>query len=248
MKKLLPVLLLSFVNVVGFSILIPILPEMVQQYVATKYLSIAYGAILSSYAFSQFLAAPLLGSLSDRYGRKPILVLSQVGTIISWLIFTLAYFAHGRIVFGWLPVPLLIIIISRIADGITGGNISVAQAWVSDSTVKEERTKVFGMMGGVFGLGFLLGPIIGGYSYSLGPGLLGTIFVALIISIITLFLIVFVLPESLPYEKRAHHLNIKLLSEVNIFNKFNLFKSEEIKSFYILGLFLLLFSPLTRQP
>ena len=142
-KKLMPVLILTFVNVIGFSILIPVLPE-VLKYFTGESSGLFYGLLLSSYALSQFLGAPILGSLSDKYGRRPILLLSQGGTILSWIIFASAYFIPKDMLVGSVSLPLVVIAISRILDGLTGGNVSVAQAWVSDKTTREEKTKAFG--------------------------------------------------------------------------------------------------------
>jgi len=156
-KELLPVILLTFVNTLNFSILIPILPFIIKSYGGG---TVIYGIILSTYPFFQFFAAPILGSLSDRYGRRPILLISQAGTMLSWVIFAVAYFVPNVSV-GIVSIPLLIIIISRIADGATGGNSAVASAYLSDITTHEEKTKAFGMVGGVVGLGLIFGPVIG---------------------------------------------------------------------------------------
>jgi len=95
-----------------------------------------YGVILSTYPFFQFFAAPILGSLSDRYGRRPILLISQAGTMLSWVIFAVSYFVP-HISIGALSVPALVIILARIADGVTGGNNAVANAYLSDITTRE---------------------------------------------------------------------------------------------------------------
>src|SRR3989344_7690195 len=143
-KRLVPIAFLTFVNVIGFSIQIPVLPFIVDRYGGGP---IMYGILLSSYSMFQFLGAPLLGSLSDKYGRRPILLISQTGTLISWVIFAFAYFVPSSIHVATIPLPLAIIMLSRVVDGITGGNISVANAYVSDLTGPEEKTRIFGLLG-----------------------------------------------------------------------------------------------------
>lgn len=221
-KKLLPVFFLTFVNTIGFTILIPVLPFITDRYGGGVF---TYGIILSAYAFFQFLAAPLIGALSDKYGRRPILIVSQAGTLISWIIFGIAYFVPVLPI-GPFSLPLIIIMIARIADGITGGNISVANAYIADISDEKDRTKLFGMVGATMGTGFVIGPLLGGLSTSTSIGFLGTVILATIISLITLLLIIFYLPESLPTEKQDKDLTIKLKDELNIYRKINEFRSK----------------------
>ncbi len=227
-KRLLPIILLSFVNVIGFSILIPVLPEIIQYHGLGDLQSLWYGGLLSAYAFSQFLAAPLLGTISDKYGRRLLLIVSQIGTIASWVIFAAAYFIEPELSIGIFNIPLVIIAFSRIVDGLTGGNISIANAWISDMTTAKEKTKAFSLMGGAFGIGFLIGPVLGGLSAATSYGYLGTVLLAFIISVITLLAIIFYLPESLPKEKRQHNLEIHLWRDINIFNKFYIFDKAPV--------------------
>jgi MFS family permease len=215
LKKFFPIMLLTFVNVIGFSLLIPVLPVIAEKY-APSISAPVYGALLSAYAFFQFLGAPVLGSLSDKYGRKPLLMVSQLGTTLSWVIFAAAYFLPD-IAIGPVMLPLLVIAVSRIIDGITGGNISVAQAWISDATTNEEKTKAFGLVGAIFGLGFMFGPALGGLSAGTTLGYLGTCILAFTISLVTLIMIHLYLPESLKEEDRDKELDIHLLKEINIF-------------------------------
>ncbi len=145
----------------GIGILIPVVPQLFTDPSSASYLLsgdradlgfILLGMLMTSYPLALFFASPVLGALSDRYGRKPILVVSVFGTAISYFVFAYAIFTKN--------IPLLFI--SRIVDGATGGNISVAQAAVADLTTPEDRAKTFGMVGAVFGLGFILGPFLGG--------------------------------------------------------------------------------------
>lgn len=227
-QKFLPILLLTFVNVIGFSLLIPVLPSVVERYVEPQYVGMLYGALLSSYALFQFLAAPVLGALSDRYGRKPLLLVSQAGTTLSWVIFGVAYFIPGDMALGGIALPILIIAFSRIVDGITGGNISVADAWISDETTPQNRSKIYGLVGATFGIGFLLGPSIGGISAATEIGYLGTAIVAFLISVVTLLYIEFRLPESLPESKRDAHVDVHWLEHLNLIRQFTQFRSNRL--------------------
>lgn len=159
----LPVLLFTiFVDLIGFGIIIPIIPQLLANPVSEFYLlgsgqTIQQGYILLGYltaifSIAQFLAAPILGQLSDRYGRKKILAICLGGTAISYVIFAIGIITRN--------IPLLFA--SRAFAGFTGGNIAVAQASIADFTAPENRAKNFGMMGAAFGLGFIIGPYLGG--------------------------------------------------------------------------------------
>lgn len=151
-----------FLDLLGYGILIPVIPQLLANPDSPFYLLppdvsldrgfILLGFLVAIFPIGQFFATPILGRLSDRYGRKPILAISIVGTAISYFIFAAAIL--------WKNIPLLFI--SRFFDGITGGNISVAQAAIADSTLPEHRSRNFGLMGAAFGLGFIIGPFIGG--------------------------------------------------------------------------------------
>lgn len=224
-KKLSPIFALTFVNVIGFTLLIPVLLSVTQKYTTSSQLAaILFGVLLSSYALFQFIGAPILGSLSDKYGRKPILLITQLGTLLSWVIFGIAYFLP-EIYFGSIALPIIVISFSRIIDGITGGNISVAQAYISDIASAAQKTKAFGLTGAVFGLGFLIGPALGGISASTQISYLGTVLVAISISLVTLALLKWNLPESLPPSKRDTELELKFWNEINILKKISQLKA-----------------------
>lgn len=198
-KKLIPAYLLTFVNVLGFSILMPVLPFVVQDYGAPKWV---YGLLLTFYSAFQFLGAPYLGAMSDGIGRKPVLIISQAGTLLSWIVFALAIFLPNVPVLGF-ALPLWIIGLSRILDGITGGNTSVTNAYVSDITTRDEKSYIFGYLGGIAGLGMIVGPGIGGATAASSWGYLGTLLAASAISVVTLITLFFWLKESHPKERRT---------------------------------------------
>lgn len=233
-RKIAPVLLLNFVNILSFSILIPILPAIVENYGSTYF---AYGVLLSIFSLAQFFAAPILGGWSDHIGRRKVLIISQAGTLLSWIIFGLAWFLPNTNI-GIVSIPLAVIFLSRITDGITGGNITVAAAYVADVVEPKDKTKAFGMFGAMVGIGFLFGPSIGGISYQTSITYLGTALVASFISIITLYLIITKLPESLPKEKRTPKFQINLATDLNIIKKLKKFKfAWETKKLFIIRVF-----------
>ncbi len=160
-KPILVVFVTIFIDMLGVGILIPIFPQLITPFGPDSILpagwTFAQGLILlgwlsASYPLAQFIAAPILGQLSDRFGRKKILALSISGTSIAYCLFAIGIVTKN--------VPLMFA--SRIMDGITGGNISVAQAVIADISTEKNRARNFGLVGMAFGLGFILGPYIGG--------------------------------------------------------------------------------------
>lgn len=146
-NKLLPIFLIVAVDVLGLTIVIPLLPFYAEKFGASPFV---VGLIVTSYSACQMLSGPLLGALSDRWGRRPVLLFSQIGTFLGFL--TLAFAESLSMVF-----------VARIIDGVTAGNLSIAQAAISDVTRPEERAKSFALIGIAFGLGFLFGPAISGF-------------------------------------------------------------------------------------
>src|SRR2546430_8923001 len=137
-----------FIDLLGFGIVIPVLPYYAEgsRFGATPR---EVGLLFASYSVMQLIFSPVLGRLSDKYGRRPILLISLLGTCLGFLILGFA-------------TTLLMLFVGRIIDGISGGNISTAQAYIADITTPENRAKGMGMIGAAFGLGFTLGPAIGG--------------------------------------------------------------------------------------
>jgi multidrug resistance protein len=166
-------------DLIGFGILIPQLGVYGVKYGASPF---AAGLLVSVYSLMQLIFAPLLGRLSDRYGRRPVLLLSLAGSVVGYVLFA---FAH--------TLPLLFL--SRIIDGASGGNISTAQAYVADVTGPEERARGMGLIGAAFGIGFVLGPAIGGFLGAWG-GNLGIGLFAAGLAALNLFFTWRFLPES----------------------------------------------------
>ncbi|HEX5082470.1 MAG TPA: MFS transporter [Blastocatellia bacterium] len=150
-ERLIPIFIVVFVDILGFSLILPLLPFYARELNAADTL---VGPLIASYSLCQFIAAPILGNLSDTYGRRPILLYSQFGSFLGFILLGLAM--H-------LPHPLAWLFAGRMIDGLSGGNLTVAQAYISDITEQRERAKIFGMIIGVsFGLGFTIGPGLGG--------------------------------------------------------------------------------------
>ena len=161
-KILITIFLTVFIDLLGIGILIPVIPQLFANPLSPEYILaggvsintgyLLLGLLIAVYPLGQFIATPILGQLSDKYGRKKILALSLLGTSISYVVFAIAIMTK--------KLPLLFF--SRFFDGITGGNISIAQAMIGDVSKPENRAKNFGMLGAAFGLGFIFGPYIGG--------------------------------------------------------------------------------------
>ncbi len=184
-KRLFSIILVVFIDLLGFSLILPLLPYYAKTFNASQTVT---GILIASYAAMQLIGAPILGRLSDRFGRRPILLLSVFGTFLGFLMLG---FANA----------LWILFASRILDGLTGGNLSVAQAYISDVTDEKNRSKGLGMIGAAFGLGFIIGPVTGGLLSQWGYAV--PAFAAAALSFINLILIYAWLPESLTEEKRS---------------------------------------------
>ena len=197
-RKFGPAYLLTLVNILGFSLMLPVLPFVVERYGGSDAM---YGFLLSAYAAFQFVGAPWLGRLSDSVGRKPVLMISHTGTLLSWVIFGAAWFLPDVSIW-FMSVPLLVIAVSRVLDGITGGNGAVTQAYVSDLATREEKGWVFGTIGGIVGLGMMIGPAAGGFLASTPIGYLGVAIAGGALSAFTLVSMFTSLRETLPPEAR----------------------------------------------
>lgn len=188
-----------FLDVLGLGVLIPVLPYYAQQYRAD---ALTVGFLSAAFSIAQFAASPFLGALSDRIGRRPVILVNILGSSIAYFLF------------GWVN-SLWMLMLARVLEGITGGSISTAQAYIADVTPPEDRMKRFGLIGAVFGLGFVIGPAFGGFlsTYSLSM----PAYAAGVLCFLAAVFGFFMLPESLPVEKRA---TVRLrLSDANPFQK-----------------------------
>ena len=174
-----------FIDLVGFGIVIPILPLYAEHFHASP---VAIGWLTGIYSGMQIIFTPILGKLSDRFGRRPVLFVSIVGTALGFALMGLAQ-------------SLTLLFAARILAGITGGNISIPQAYIADVTAPEKRSRAMGMIGAAFGLGFTFGPLIGGLMSRISYA--APFFFAAGLAVINAALVYLILPESLSREHRA---------------------------------------------
>ncbi len=160
------IFLIVFMDLLGFGIIIPLLPLFAKRFNATDF---DVGLVFSVFSACQFFASPILGAISDRYGRRPVLIFSQLGSAIGYVMLGLA------MQFQWANPfhGLMLIYFSRLVDGISGGNISAAQAYISDVTTPQNRAKGMGILGAAFGVGFAIGPAVGAALVPIHPALPG---------------------------------------------------------------------------
>lgn len=179
-KPLILIFITVFIDLVGFGIVIPLLPYYAETapFYATPF---EIGILVASYSLMQFIFSPILGSLSDKYGRRPILFFSIIGSAIGYLFIGFAF-------------ALWMVFLGRIIAGITGGNISTAQAYIADATSKENRAKGMGLFGAMFGLGFVFGPVIGGILSRYGIHV--PFLFAAVLSAVNAVLVYLILPET----------------------------------------------------
>jgi MFS family permease len=199
-----PLLLINFIGTLGFSIVLPFLIFLVIDFGGN---AIVYGILAAVYPAFQLIGAPILGRWSDSYGRKKVLLVSQGGTLIGWIFFLFALFLPienlftinsplvGTII---ITLPLLVLFFARFIDGLTGGNISVANAYLADISSDENRSKNFGKMSISSNLGFIVGPALAGILGATIYQEILPVLAALILSLLTLIVIVFALKESKP--------------------------------------------------
>jgi DHA1 family tetracycline resistance protein-like MFS transporter len=177
-RPLLIIFLTILVNLIGFGIIIPLLPFYAQTFGASP---LTIGLLFASFSVSQLFASPVLGAWSDKWGRRPVLIFSLVGTVVSFVMLALAH-------------SLAMLFAARIVDGLSGGNITTARAYIGDIATEENRAKSFGMLGAAFGLGFIIGPGLGGLfariSYT------APIWAAAAITVVATLLAWFWLPET----------------------------------------------------
>jgi len=201
--RLINIFVVVFVDLLGFGLILPLLPYYAGTYGASP---VAIGFLVASYAAASLFGAPIMGRLSDRYGRRPILLLSVAGTFIGYLLLGFAQPIGTSLanLFASHAVNTFIIgvlFVSRMIDGVTGGNITVAQAYISDVTDETNRSRGLGVIGSAFGLGFIIGPAVGGLLSRWGYDV--PAFAAALMAFLNLISIFFFLPESLTAENQA---------------------------------------------
>ena len=145
-RPLLVIFLTIFVNLVGFGIIVPLLPFYAERFGAS---GLTIGLLFGVFSLCQLIASPILGEISDRFGRRPVLIFSLAGTVLSFVMLALAH-------------SVFMLFLARIVDGLSGGNISTARAYVADITEPKDRARAYGIIGAAFGLGFIMGPALSG--------------------------------------------------------------------------------------
>jgi DHA1 family tetracycline resistance protein-like MFS transporter len=180
-KALIVILATVALDAIGGGLIFPILPDLLKEMTAADDISLLYGLLIGIYALMQFVLSPVLGSLSDRFGRRPVLLLSLAGAMVDYLIMAFSPFF-------W------VLAIGRVIAGITSASMAVASAYMTDITPEEQRAQRFGLLGAVMGVGFIIGPVLGGL---LGIWWLRAPFLAAaILNGLNLLMALFVLPES----------------------------------------------------
>lgn len=197
-----PVLLVNFIGMLGYSIILPLLVFLVRDFGGNEFI---YGLLGSIYPAFQLVGAPLLGKWSDSIGRKRVLLISQIGTFLAWLVFIIALFLPVHELFEidspwagtfWVSLPLLLLFAARAIDGLTGGNVSVANAYLSDISTDATRKRNFGKMGASTSMGFILGPAMASILGLTIYGELIPVVAAALISLVAIGVIHVFLPES----------------------------------------------------
>ena len=177
-RPLLIIFLTIFVNLVGFGIIVPLLPFYAERFGASP---LVIGLLFAVFSLCQLAAAPALGDLSDRYGRRPVLIFSLLGTVVSFVMLAVAH-------------SVTMLFAARIVDGLSGGNVSTARAYVADGTEPKDRSRAYGLIGAAFGLGFILGPALSGV---LAPiSITAPIWAAAAVTMVATLMAWFWLPET----------------------------------------------------
>lgn len=191
-RKLLPILGITFIDIIGFSMLIPMLPYFVTHFGASPFV---VGVLFGTFSLCQLVTAPLWGHVSDRFGRKRVLIISQIGATIGWAM--LAFAPNIAMVF-----------VARIIEGVSGGNISITQAYVADLVEAKDRSRAFGLIGAMFGAGMIFGPFFAGLLFA-RFGFAAPFLTAAALQFLTLVLTIVMLPESRTRSEDDDHVGLR---------------------------------------
>jgi len=213
-RHLITIFIIMFTEVLGFSMVLPIIPFLGLSLGLNAF---QVGLIMSIFSFSQLFASPVTGKLSDRFGRKPILLISQTSTLIGFLLLGIANSV-------WLLVA------ARLVDGLIGSNMTVSQAYISDVTSPQDRTKIYGYSSAVFGAGLIFGPVIGGTLSTINYSI--PMLFAAVISLISIILVIFFLPESVSLKKENSKIKFNDIIPFDDARRF--FKDSNVRNILLL--------------
>lgn len=235
-KILVAIFLTVFIDLVGFGLIVPVLPSLFFDSSSANYILgvntsqytklILYGLLLGAFPLAQFFATPIFGQLSDIYGRRKILLVSLLGDLLSYFV----------LVMGIIFQNLFLIFFSRVIGGLTGGNVAVAQAVVGDVSTPQTSTKNFGLIGGAFGLGLVLGPFFGGHLAS-WEGPTAPFWVLIGVCFLNLVFIYFTLPETCQLSLGNKHLRTKIDWNKSIKEILLAFRLQEFKTIWLMSFF-----------
>ena len=215
-KRLYVVFLIIFTEVLGFSMVLPLVPFLGLSLGLTP---IQIGLIASVFSFCQLFASPITGKLSDRFGRRPLFILSQLSTFAGFILLGFATSA-------------LLLIMSRLIDGLLGSNMTVSQAYISDITEPEHRTRVYGYSSGVFGAGLIFGPFIGGVLSRIDYSI--PMFFAAAITLTSIVLVIFFLPESVT--EKSNKLSLRLNDVLPVKDAIQFAETPQIRNILLMFL------------
>lgn len=193
------ILITAFLNLTGLGIINPVVPFIASSYAARQDGALVVALLFTSYSLCQFIAVPTLGALSDRYGRRPVLLVSLLGSAAGYLLFGIGG-------------ALWVLFAGRIIDGITGGNLAAIYAYAADITEPGERTRFFGLIGAFSGLGFVVGPAMGGLAYKLTGSVTSPLYLSAALTLANTIWGYYVMPESLTPERRDTQIQLSRLN------------------------------------